>query len=68
MNDDEKFASRPGMTDEVLYARGGRLRQIQLNRPKVINALPGPMVTSGWRNSNRHQMVAKELLRRPSND
>jgi len=46
MSDDEKFAARPGMTDEVLYARDGRLGQILLNRPKVINALTGPMVTS----------------------
>src|SRR5674476_633099 len=46
MSDDEKFAARPGMTDEVLYARDGRLGQILLNRPKVINALTAPMVTS----------------------
>jgi len=46
MSDDEKFAARPGMSDEVLYARDGRLGQILLNRPKAINALTGPMVTS----------------------
>src|SRR5664280_1415691 len=41
-----EVCGRPGMTDEVLYARDGRLGQILLNRPKVINALTGPMVTS----------------------
>src|SRR5674476_1409575 len=46
MSNDEKFAARPGMTDQVLYARDGRLGQILLNRPKVLNALTGPMVTS----------------------
>ena len=34
------------MTDEVLYARDGRLGRILLNRPKVINALTSQMVTS----------------------
>lgn len=46
MSDDEKFAARPGMTDEVLYARDGHLGRILLNRPKVINALTAQMVTS----------------------
>ena len=46
MSDDEKFAARQGMTDEVLYARDGRLGQILLNRPKVINVLTAQMVTS----------------------
>jgi enoyl-CoA hydratase len=41
-----KFQARTGMTDEVLYAREGRLGRILLNRPKVINALTGQMVTS----------------------
>src|ERR1017187_4725497 len=34
------------MTDEVLYARAGNLGRILLNRPKVINALTYPMMTS----------------------
>jgi enoyl-CoA hydratase len=34
------------MTDEVLYARDGRLGRILLNRPKVINALTDHMVAS----------------------
>jgi len=34
------------MTDDVLYARNGHLGRILLNRPKVINVLNGPMVTS----------------------
>jgi len=34
------------MTDEVLYARDGHLGRILLNRPRVINALTGDMVTS----------------------
>jgi enoyl-CoA hydratase len=34
------------MTDEVLYARDGHLGRILLNRPTVINALTGHMVTS----------------------
>jgi enoyl-CoA hydratase len=34
------------MTDEVLYAREGRLGQILLNRPRAINALTAAMVTS----------------------
>ena len=41
-----KFAARPGMTDEVLYARDGHLGRIMLNRPKVINVLNDPVVTS----------------------
>ena len=45
MSDDE-FAARHGMTDEVLYARDGRLGRILLNRPKVINVLTAHMVTS----------------------
>ena len=46
MSEDEKFAARPGMTDEVLYAWDGHLGRILLNRPKVINVLTAPMVTS----------------------
>lgn len=34
------------MTDEVLYTQEGCLGRIMLNRPKVINALTSPMVTS----------------------
>jgi enoyl-CoA hydratase len=34
------------MSDEVLYARAGSLGRILLNRPKVINALTYPMMTS----------------------
>ena len=41
-----KFAARPGMTDEVLYARTGRCGRILLNRPRVINVLNNDMVTS----------------------
>ena len=41
-----EFAARPGMTDQVLYARDGHLGRILLNRPRVINALTGQMVTS----------------------
>ena len=46
MSDDGEFAARPGMTDEVLYARDGHLGRILLNRPKVINALTDQMVSS----------------------
>ncbi len=46
MSDDEDFAARPGMTDEVLYAQHGRLGRIMLNRPKVINVLNAQMVGS----------------------
>lgn len=46
MSDDEDFAARPGMTDEVLYAQHGHLGQIMLNRPKVINVLNAQMVGS----------------------
>ena len=46
MSDDVEFANRPGMTDEVLYAREGHLGRVLLNRPKAINALTGQMVTS----------------------
>ena len=41
-----EFAARPGMTDEVLYARDGHLGRILLNRPRVINVLTDQMVTS----------------------
>ena len=41
-----EFAARPGMTDEVLYARTGRCGRILLNRPRVINVLNNEMVTS----------------------
>jgi len=41
-----EFAARPGMTDDVLYAREGHLGRILLNRPKVINVLNGEMVSS----------------------
>ena len=41
-----EFAARPGMTDEVLYARDGHLGRILLNRPRVINVLNDDMVTS----------------------
>ena len=46
MSDNPRFVARPGMTDEVLYARHGHLGRIMLNRPKVINALTSAMVTS----------------------
>ena len=46
MSDAVEFGARPGITDEVLYARDGRLGRIMLNRPKVINALTSQMVTS----------------------
>ncbi|MGV8968749.1 MAG: 3-hydroxyisobutyryl-CoA hydrolase, partial [Cellulomonas sp.] len=46
MSDDEDFAARPGMTDEVLYAQHGHLGRIMLNRPKVINVLNAQMVGS----------------------
>ena len=41
-----EFRARPGMTDDVLYARDGCLGRILLNRPQVINALTGQMVIS----------------------
>jgi enoyl-CoA hydratase len=41
-----EFAARPGMSDEVLYARDGHLGRILLNRPRVINVLNDDMVTS----------------------
>jgi enoyl-CoA hydratase len=41
-----EFAARPGMSDDVLYAREGRLGLILLNRPKAINVLNDVMVTS----------------------
>ena len=41
-----EFEARPGMTDEVLYARDGRLGRILLNRPRVINVLNDDMVAS----------------------
>ena len=46
MSNGVEFGARPGMTDEVLYARDGCLGRIMLNRPKVINALTSQMVTS----------------------
>jgi enoyl-CoA hydratase len=46
VSDEVRFAARPGMTDEVLYARNGHLGRILLNRPRVINALTGNMVSS----------------------
>lgn len=46
MSDDTRFAARPGMTDEVLYARTGHLGLILLNRPKVINVLNAHMLSS----------------------
>jgi enoyl-CoA hydratase len=46
MSDDVKFESRPGMSDEVLYARHGHLGRILLNRPQAINALNDNMVSS----------------------
>lgn len=41
-----QFAARPGMTDEVLYARDGGCGRILLNRPRAINVLTYDMVTS----------------------
>jgi enoyl-CoA hydratase len=41
-----EFRARTGMTDDVLYAREGRLGRILLNRPEVINALTAQMVIS----------------------
>ena len=46
MSNDIEYAARPGMSDEVLYARDGHLGRILLNRPKVINVLTAHMVTS----------------------
>jgi len=40
------FEARPGMTDEVLYRREGRLGRILLNRPRTINVLNEVMVAS----------------------
>ena len=41
-----ELEARPGMTDEVLYARDGHLGRILLNRPRVINILNDDMVAS----------------------
>jgi len=41
-----EFAARPGMTDDVLYARDGHCGRILLNRPRVLNVLNNLMVTS----------------------
>lgn len=41
-----EFAAGPGMTNEVLYARDGRLGRILLNRPTVLNVLNDHMVAS----------------------
>jgi len=41
-----KFVARPGMSDEVLYARDGRCGRILLHRPSVLNVLNDHMVTS----------------------
>ena len=41
-----EFAARPGMTDEVRYARDGDLGRILVNRPRVINVLNDQMVAS----------------------
>ncbi len=41
-----EFAARPGMSDDVLYARDGHLGRILLNRPRVLNVLNDDMVTS----------------------
>jgi len=43
---DAKFVARPGMSDEVLYARDGRCGRILLHRPRVLNVLNDHMVTS----------------------
>ena len=43
---DTEFAARPGMTDEVLYARDGGLGRILVNRPRVINVLNDQMIAS----------------------
>lgn len=43
---ESEFAARPGMTEEVLYARQGRLGRILLNRPRTINVLNDVMVAS----------------------
>ena len=43
---ESEFAARPGLTDEVLYARQGQLGRILLNRPRIINVLNDDMVTS----------------------
>jgi len=43
---DVGFRPGPVDTDDVLFARQGALGRILLNRPKAINALTRPMVTS----------------------
>jgi enoyl-CoA hydratase len=43
---ESEFAARPGLSDEVLYARQGQLGRILLNRPRIINVLNDDMVTS----------------------
>jgi enoyl-CoA hydratase len=45
-DDDVEFAPGPVDTEEVLFARQGRLGRIRLNRPRAINALTHPMVRS----------------------
>lgn len=42
----EGAAPRPGHTEDVLYLRQGALGRVLLNRPKAINSLTTPMVTS----------------------
>ena len=43
---ESEFAARPGMTEDVLYARQGCLGRILLNRPRTINVLNDVMVSS----------------------
>ena len=45
-DDDVHFAPGRVDTEEVLFARQGRLGRIRLNRPGAINALTHPMVRS----------------------
>jgi enoyl-CoA hydratase len=45
-DDEAQFAPGRVDTDEVLFARDGCLGRIRLNRPRAINALTHPMVTS----------------------
>jgi enoyl-CoA hydratase len=45
-DDDVQFAPGRVDTEEVLFARQGRLGRIRLNRPRAINALTHPMVRS----------------------
>jgi enoyl-CoA hydratase len=45
-DDDVQFAPGRVDTEEVLFARHGRLGRIRLNRPRTINALTHPMVRS----------------------